>query len=164
MELTCALHSEPCRTLRGRKACASAGHPRALWPSRRCEVIRLAGLAQPGKSLQGLVPATAPHTDAWPHNCTLERRYLLLLLLTAASPAAGAGGCVTKTCRNHCIYLDTWPCQALARLKRLLLAAADEALVEYVNKKEGYRLLRPSAWEQTSKAGEKRVGQALGTP
>ena len=35
--------------------------------------------------------------------------------------------------------------------------------MEYVNKKEGYRLLRPSAWEQTSKAGEKRAVAALQT-
>lgn len=38
-------------------------------------------------------------------------------------------------------------------LSKVLRGAAGEPLLEYVNIKEGYRLLRPASWEQTSKAG-----------
>ena len=90
MELSRALHCQPCRVLKGHTPFASAGLPRALWPSRRCEVFRLAGLARAGECLPWLTHPAAPHSDAWPHNCVLERRCLLLLLLAAAQPAAQA--------------------------------------------------------------------------
>ncbi|KAK9822385.1 hypothetical protein WJX81_006815 [Elliptochloris bilobata] len=75
------------------------------------------------QGLQWLTQQTVPENNAWPHKLALERRALLLTLLAAA-------------------------CTPAAQAE-----AADGALVEYVNVKEGYRLLRPTAWEQTSKAG-----------
>lgn len=92
------LQCQPCRVLKGHPPFASAGLPRALWPSRRCEVFRLAGLARPGKSLPWLTHPAAPHSDAWPHNCVLERRCLLLLLLAAAQPAAQAAAGAGALC------------------------------------------------------------------
>ena len=122
MELSRALQCQPSRVLKGHPPFASAGLPRALWPSRRCEVFRLAGLARPGESLPWPTHPAAPHSDAWPH-CVLERRCLLLLLLAAAQPAAqaaaGAGALfVDRFWKSFCIYLDTRPQQALAELKR----------------------------------------------
>ena len=109
MELSRALQCQPCRILKGHTPFASAGRPRALWPSRRCEVFRLAGLARSGESVPWLTHPAAPRSDAWPHNCMLERRCLLLLLLAAAAPAAqaaaGAGAPFYDTSESLIVYI-----------------------------------------------------------